>query len=341
MDVVLNGVACSPPKFVRMIGEIKGRPVSLLDFDVLAHLVGARCATTTWTIPSCPEEKFHYKKEAMEAAEEGELPTQEVEYAPPTAAASIASEIFAKTKALVEQTPDTQLFCCVSKGKTFRHLLHEGYKAKRPPVANPWVRRFRMASYYLATNTIKDAHAEDAETAKFLRKEFPNAIWGFMPWAEADDLISILATTHGIEDCDILSVDKDLLQIGSSMTHPISGEHFPALNPDQIQEWIMYQWLVGDSTDGIHGCPGIGDVKAKAIINGLKDLDDTWSVVEGVYHQMIAAPEAASSEMLLNLRLIRLLIAPDEIKDVFIDDHYTGSHEPITDTIFTEFKRKP
>ena len=77
---------------------------------------------------------------------------------------------------------------------------------------------------------------------------------------EADDAIGMKAADH--EDHTIASIDKDLKQL--------PGTHYNFVNRTMdevspLQGWYNFytQLLVGDPTDNIKGCLGIGKVKAE------------------------------------------------------------------------------
>lgn len=97
---------------------------------------------------------------------------------------------------------------------------------------------------------------------------------------EADDVLSMLQCEHTF----IYSKDKDLLQI--------PGIHFDMkLNKlYEISEEagfrnLCYQMLIGDTTDNISGCPGIGPKKASAIINETENIKDLPFAILKTYHE--------------------------------------------------------
>lgn len=145
--------------------------------------------------------------------------------------------------------------CCDSP-RSLRREKHAEYKAQRP---------------------VKD-HASIEElkrTKETLRRD------GFLIWEhegyEADDVIAS-AVKAAPKDCGIIiaSADKDLLQlvqpghvrVTSTKTGTmLDGEEvreklgvYPAL----VRDWLA---LVGDKSDNIAGVPGIGAVKAAALLN--------------------------------------------------------------------------
>lgn len=130
---------------------------------------------------------------------------------------------------------------------------------------------------------------------------------------EADDTLGILATHPTLIKGKkvIASIDKDLLQI--------PGRHF---NPDteqkrmiseQMADWFfLMQTLTGDQTDNYPGCPRVGPVKAKAILEQMPDgpidpeishTEWRWSLIVQAYQKRGLTEEDA----LVQARLARIL----------------------------------
>jgi DNA polymerase-1 len=103
-----------------------------------------------------------------------------------------------------------------------------------------------------------------------------------LKWCEADDVLGILQTdpAMAVNETVIVTIDKDL--------RTIPGLHYNPMKPDEgvvevTKEQAMYnhlyQTLTGDSVDGFKGCPGIGPVRAKRILNS----DCSWETVVKSY----------------------------------------------------------
>lgn len=148
---------------------------------------------------------------------------------------------------------------------------------------------------------------------------------------EADDLIGILATQmlESGEEYVIASGDKDLLQIpGRHIWMPTSKDPEPedgltidyavdSIIKTTTQEYSLRytyrQYLQGDATDGIPGCPGIGEVKARGIAAGL-DLSrpvDCWEEIVRTFEEAQRKKKLdlynASEYATLQARLVRIL----------------------------------
>lgn len=128
---------------------------------------------------------------------------------------------------------------------------------------------------------------------------------------EADDVIGILATNGKFKDPVIVSIDKDLWSI--------PGRHY---NPDRLVEdgtavlrvsrelaWRKFclQWLTGDTSDGYPGLPGVGPIKASAIVNSVGPKTDA------LCSRIIEEYRARGlnfDDCVRQARLARILLAP-------------------------------
>jgi 5'-3' exonuclease len=81
---------------------------------------------------------------------------------------------------------------------------------------------------------------------------------------EADDLLGInqTACAENCVDSIIVTIDKDLLQIPGSHYNFVKCE-FKEVTEEEGQYFFYKQLMMGDSTDNIGGCPGIGPKKAE------------------------------------------------------------------------------
>ena len=128
-----------------------------------------------------------------------------------------------------------------SSGKYFRNEVFPEYKGKRKgkrkPVCYKALRR-RLEKEY-------DAFAK--------------------PRLEADDLMGIYATNYEVDNPVIVTIDKDLDTVPGLHYNPDKDKLYE-VSPEEAKWNHMFQTLVGDATDGFKGCPGVGAVKAKKIL---------------------------------------------------------------------------
>lgn len=97
------------------------------------------------------------------------------------------------------------------------------------------------------------------------------------PQLEADDCIGILATKYP-DEYAIWSADKDLKQIpGKHLTE----DGFVDVSVEAANRFFYTQVLTGDTADNYKGCPGIGAVKAEALLS----KGEPWQVVVAAYEK--------------------------------------------------------
>lgn len=160
---------------------------------------------------------------------------------------------------------DELVAICCDSGRSFRKDILPAYKANRPE---------------------KD-HAAlgelDAIKAR-LRAD------GYLLWQadglEADDVIAtatIEAEVSG-HDVQICTSDKDLLQLVGDHVRCLRTHNWTDVGPDEViakfgvTPFVLGDWLalVGDSSDNIKGCPGVGPVKATELIKKYGGLPAMW-----------------------------------------------------------------
>lgn len=118
-----------------------------------------------------------------------------------------------------------------------------------------------------------------------------------VPNLEADDLLGIYGTMPN-SNTVIISGDKDMRSIPCSFYNFIQDEFYET-TPEQADYWFYYQTLIGDITDNYKGCPRIGEVRAKQIL----DKDCSWSAVVAAYEKAGLSEE----EALVQARVARIL----------------------------------
>jgi DNA polymerase-1 len=143
------------------------------------------------------------------------------------------------------------------------------------------------------------------------------------PDLEGDDVLGILSTHPKLIPGRkiIVSLDKDMQTIpGFALNdgharkgmldnpHTDYASYTRKISEAQADEYHMYQTLVGDTSDGYKGCPGVGPTKAQRIIAdacneaGTFSLPVVWHAVLAAYKKAGLGPEVA----LLNARVARI-----------------------------------
>jgi hypothetical protein len=128
---------------------------------------------------------------------------------------------------------------CFSEPPNFRFEIDPTYKGKRDP---------RKPLCY--------ARVREAVNEQY------NCI--SMPGLEADDVMGILATKPQTRFKHVIvSQDKDMRTIPADVWN---GEHLLQVTPEEADRFHLYQTLIGDSSDGYPGCPGVGPVAAEKFL---------------------------------------------------------------------------
>lgn len=138
----------------------------------------------------------------------------------------------------------------LSDAKNFRYDVTSTYKSnrvgKRKPLCYPSVKAYLIN--------------------KYVTKVLPNV--------EGDDVLGLLQT----DDTAIWSRDKDLKQIPG--LHWVDDD-WEEVTEAEADRFFLFQCLVGDTSDGYSGCPGVGPVRANAIL----DNDCSWEAVVAAYEK--------------------------------------------------------
>lgn len=169
----------------------------------------------------------------------------------------------------------------------FRRQLNPSYKSNRKEAELPellmWVKDYLAAEY-----------------RSFRR-----------PRLEADDIMGILATCgdrFGMKGADpiIVSEDKDMLTIPARVYNP----NKPDLGVIEVSEleadqFMLWQAIVGDPTDGYPGCFGAGPKSYWAQAIWCADRAELWDIVMDAYDEFDFTEEDA----LLQVRMAHILRA--------------------------------
>ena len=119
---------------------------------------------------------------------------------------------------------------------------------------------------------------------------------------EADDTIGIEATRFADPHNIIVSPDKDMRQIPSTLWD--MKNDVVEITKDDGDRWHLIQSLSGDPTDGYSGCPGIGVKRASELLD---KNENKWEAVCKAYRDRGLSDDDA----LLNARLAKILQKED------------------------------
>lgn len=175
-----------------------------------------------------------------------------------------------------ELTGDDDVVMCFSDYPTFRHEIHQDYKAnrigKRKPLGLRDIREWVQREYHSRT----------------------------LAGLEADDVLGLLATNGSYARPIIVSIDKDMRTVPCSL---LAGEEVETVTPLEANRAWMKQTLTGDTSDNYPGLKGVGPVTAEKTLGSAVTLPDMWDNVVKAYQKA----GFTMMDALLNARMARIL----------------------------------
>lgn len=175
-----------------------------------------------------------------------------------------------------QATGDPDLIMCFTDNPTFRHELHQDYKANRLGKRKP-----------LGYRDIRE----------WMIDTFPSRV---MPGLEADDVMGLLATDGSVANPLMVSPDKDMRTIPGRL---LAKEEIETITPHQADRAWMLQTLTGDTSDNYQGLKGVGPVGAEKILGSAAVLKDMWPKVVAAYQKA----GLTINDAIFNARLARIL----------------------------------
>jgi len=168
--------------------------------------------------------------------------------------------------------PGCLVAVCLDVGRSFRKDIEPEYKAQRPD---------------------KDAAMlAQMDRCKAALRDSGYLLWGADGF-EADDVIAtatLAAHEAGHEVC-VATADKDLLQllaldgVTALRTHTwtrVGAEEVTAkfgVKPYRLGDWLA---LVGDASDNVKGCPGVGPKRATELLTAHESLAGIYKKIDAL-----------------------------------------------------------
>jgi len=146
-----------------------------------------------------------------------------------------------------------EVLLCFTTGSNFRKTVYEPYKSNRKKTRKP-------VGY--------------AHMVAWSMEHWPSIT---VDTLEADDIMGILQSAPGYETV-VVSDDKDLLGIPGTVYRPMKDEIIDVSLPE-ADAWFLKQCLMGDTTDGYKGCPGMGPKTAEKVLGN----HPSWEQVAQAY----------------------------------------------------------
>ena len=175
---------------------------------------------------------------------------------------AIRGTLNALLKVMRRYHPTHMAVCFDTKSPTFRHAMSADYKAARPPIDPELIEQIPYIHHLVAALGIPLLRIEGAE---------------------ADDIIGTLAhravekghhVVIATGDKDMMQLVNDSVILEDSFTGKVTDSQAVVdkfgIEPKQMIDFLT---LMGDSSDGIKGVPGIGKKTAKDLLNEYGTID--------------------------------------------------------------------
>ena len=180
-------------------------------------------------------------------------------------------------KIIREEKPE-YIMVAFDKGKTFRHEAYTEYKAGRSDTPDELKQQIPVAKEVLKAMGIK---------------------YHEMDYYEADDIIGTLSHMAHVDpdfDCEIVSSDKDLLQLieDDVVVKVLKSNDYIMMDRDKFVEtygvepirMIDLKALMGDTSDNIPGVAGIGEKTAIKLISEYGSIENLYKNIENIKGKM-------------------------------------------------------
>ena len=216
---------------------------------------------------------------------------------------------------IIREENPTYILVAFDKGKTFRHEAYQEYKAGRSDTPDDLKKQFPVAKEVLNAMGIK---------------------YYEMDYYEADDIIGTLSSLAHIDpdfDCEIISSDKDLLQLieDDVVVRVLKSNDYLIMDHNKFLEtygvepirMIDLKALMGDSSDNIPGVAGVGEKTAIKLIQEYGSIDNLYANIDSVKGKMKEKLENGKEACYKSMELATI------VKDISLpfaleDCKYTG-----------------
>ena len=176
---------------------------------------------------------------------------------------AIRGTLNALLKLMRRYHPTHMAVCFDTKSPTFRHHMSPDYKAARPPIDIELVEQIPYIHRLVSALGIPLLRIEGAEA---------DDIIGTLAYRAVEQGHHVVISTG---DKDMMQLVNDCVILEDSFTGKVTDT--PAvidkfgINPNQMIDFLT---LMGDSSDGIKGVPGIGKKTAKDLLVEYGDIDN-------------------------------------------------------------------
>lgn len=233
-----------------------------------------------------------------------------------------------KSMQTVDGKPTNAVYSMIKKVLSLCKTYRPSHMAICWDVSRNTFRRELYAPYKAHRGDIEPELREQFETAKelFIKANIPQfELEGY----EADDLIGsfVQAWSKNNDKVYIVSSDKDLFQLLDGNVYQILQKRGKQeiINVDQFRneygiepsQWVDIKAIIGDPSDNIPGCKGVGEKAAYPLLQRYQSLEELYQKLDELndteFQRYINKLQAAKDEAFLSKKLATLVI------DLFTD----------------------
>lgn len=200
----------------------------------------------------------------------------------------------------------------IKREETQRRIKYDFYKGTRSELPQPLIQQYEIITGLLQTINVRQISV------------VPH---------EADDVLGTLSNKWSHGKCFIYSNDRDLFQLLSESTSQIiaskKGEFVYTLHDFQndygisSKQWIDVKALLGDSSDNIPGCPGIGEKSALPLIQQYGSLEAIYEQIEELdakFNRYKKKLIEGKNTAFISKELSEIICDIEELQEIIFDD---------------------
>lgn len=194
------------------------------------------------------------------------------------------------------------------RADTKRNQDYNFYKAQRKDLPGPLIKQYELANEMLDQLGIHQLQ-----------------VHGY----EADDIIGTFTNTAHAENIYIYSNDRDMFQLLSENTEQIfmkkkqeiqyTLSDFEREFEIVPRQWIDVKALLGDPSDNIPGCPGVGEKSALPLIKQYGSVEGLYEKLEELdplFKRYLKKLEAGKDSVLISKELVTIERNIEEVKRI-------------------------
>ncbi|WP_088105332.1 5'-3' exonuclease [Halalkalibacter urbisdiaboli] len=218
------------------------------------------------------------------------------------------------------------------------------------------VRRQYFSAYKETRGELPEALIQQYETCERLLNELGIKQLVTPPY-EADDAIGAISCLwkkqYEEQPCYIYSNDKDLLQLLNEQTTQIiagkKGDQLYTLTNFKEdygitpEQWIDVKALLGDKSDNIPGCPGVGEKSALPLIQQYGTIESVFEQIETLdssFNRYKKKLLAGQDSAVLSKKLATILCEIPELEKTNFDDYILDFEGKSISSILEPYKIK-